>query len=41
LRVLVRGQIHAYNYDEEGNSTFVNVYALNEFDVSFYNSKKS
>jgi len=32
--VLVRGQIHAYNYDEEGNPVFVNVYALNEYDVN-------
>ena len=33
MRILVRGQIHAFNTDDEGNPHFVNVYALNEFDV--------
>ena len=34
IEVLVRCQVHAFDENEKGESVFVNVYALNEFDVS-------
>ena len=34
IEVLVRCQVHAYDENEKGENVFVNIYALNEFDVS-------
>jgi translation initiation factor 3 subunit D len=34
LDIVVRAQVHAFNYDENGNPIFVNIYALNEFNVN-------
>jgi hypothetical protein len=33
IEVLVRCQVHAFDENEKGESVFVNIYALNEFDV--------
>lgn len=33
MDVLVRCQVHAYDENEKGESMFVNIFALNEFDV--------
>lgn len=41
LDVVVRAQIHAFNYDENGNPIFINIYALNEFNVNkIFNFRK-
>jgi hypothetical protein len=32
--VLVRSQVHAFDENEKGENIFVNIYALNEFDVN-------
>jgi hypothetical protein len=34
IEVLVRSQVHAFDYTDEGDTKFVNIYAMNEFDVS-------
>ncbi len=34
IEVLVRCQVHAYDENEKGDNVFVNIYGLNEFDVS-------
>lgn len=33
--VFIRAQVHAFSYDENGNPIFVNIYALNEFNVTY------
>jgi hypothetical protein len=33
FEVLVRSQVHAFDENEKGENIFVNIYALNEFDV--------
>jgi hypothetical protein len=37
IEVLVRCQVHAFDENEKGESIFVNIYALNEFDVIIIN----
>ncbi len=35
IEVQVRSQVHAFDENEKGENVFVNIYALNEFDVLF------
>jgi hypothetical protein len=35
MEVLVRCQVHAYDFNDDGDISLVNIYALNEFDVNF------
>jgi hypothetical protein len=40
IDVLVRCQVHAFDYDDDQDTKYVNIYALNEFEVIYINLEK-